>query len=403
VSLIRRHSAPVEERLSFQGYATMLTASSGIGADVSPDSSLRHDAVWSCRTRIAQDVSMMPVDVVRYVNGTRQDVSLAPQIIAAPSVFASPMDWRYQVIDSWLGWGNAWGIVTARTVNGLYPTRIELQNPSSVVARDSPDGPKFFVNKVEHFLFPVGDLWHVPAYTAPGSLLGLSPIAYHRLSISTGLEAQRFGNGFFQDGGHPNAIVGVEGTPTEDQAKSLKDKLLGITRGNRELIVLPKSTTYTQLSVNPDDSQFIETMRYSVEQVCRIFGEDPADHGASAGGSSLTYANRSDADLARFKRRQFWVTKLQDALTALIPRPQVVKLNTASSLMMTTKERHEVHKLRLDSQTVTINEVRKIEDEPPFGPEFDVPGIPPIDSPEPADPADDPAEDANEDSSEEST
>jgi HK97 family phage portal protein len=377
VSLIRRHSAPTEQRLSFQGYASLLTGNSGLGSDVTADSAMRHDAVWSCRTRIAQDVSMMPVDVVRYVNGTRQDVSPAPQIIAAPSVYASPMDWRYQVVDSWLGWGNAWGLVTGRSVNGLYPTRIELQNPASVVVRDTPDGPTFFVNKVEHFLFPVGDLWHVPAYTTPGSLLGLSPIAYHRLAISTGLEAQRFGNGFFQDGGHPNAIVGVEGTPTEEQAKSLKDKLLGITRGNRELIVMPKSTTYTQLSVNPDDSQFIETMRYSVEQVCRIFGEDPADHGASAGGSSLTYANRSDADLARFKRRQFWVTKLQDALTALIPRPQVVKLNTASSLMMTTRERHEVHKIRLDSQTITVNEVRKIEDEPPFeGAEFDVPTAP---------------------------
>ena len=376
MSLLRRHADKVEERLSVDGYFRLLTAT-GSGAAVTADSAMRHDAVWSCRTRIAQDVSMMPVDVVRYVGGTRQTVDQVPQIIAAPSVTATPMDWRYQVIDSWLGWGNAWGIVTARSTNGLYPTRIELQSPSSVVVRDHADGPKFFVNNVEHMLFPVGDLWHVPAYTSPGQLLGLSPIQYHRITISSGLEAQRFGNGFFQDGGHPNAIVGVEGTPTDDQAKSLKDKLMGITRGNRELIVLPKSTTYTQLSVNPDDSQFIETMRYSVEQICRIFGEDPADHGASAGGSSITYANRSDADLARFKRRQFWVTKLQDALTAMIPRPQVVRLNTSSSLMMTTKERHEVHKLRLESQTITVNEVRRIEDDPPFAdPQFDSPPPP---------------------------
>jgi HK97 family phage portal protein len=374
VSLFFRSGQPViEKRNSVDDYIRILQ-SGGTSVAVNPDTAMRHDAVWSCRTRIAQDISMMPVDVIRYVNDTRQDVTPAPQIIAAPSVVAAPMDWRYQVIDSWLGWGNVWGIVTQRSTNGLYPTRIELQSPSSVRAQDSKSGPRFFVNNVEHWLFPVGDLWHVPAYTAPGQMLGLSPIALHRLTISTGLEAQSFGNQFFRDGGHPNAIVGVDGQPTEEQALSLKEKLLGITRGNRELIVMPKSTTYTALSVNPEDSQFIETMRYSVEQVCRIFGEDPADHGSSGGGSSLTYANRSDADLARFKRRQFWVTKLQETLTALIPRPQVVKLNTSSSLMMTAKERHEIHKLRLESQTITVNEVRKIEDEPPFtAPEFDAP------------------------------
>ena len=72
------------------------------------------------------------------------------------------------------------------------------------------------------------------------------------------------------------------------------------------------------------------------------------------------------------------MTKLQLALTDLLPRPQVVKLNTASALMMTTKERHEVHGMRLNQRTATINEVRTVEDETPFGPEYDEPGIPPI-------------------------
>jgi len=90
----------------------------------------------------------------------------------------------------------------------------------------------------------------------------------------------------------------------------------------------------------------------------------------------MTYANRVDADLARFKRRQFWVVKMQDALTACLPRPQVARLNVSAALMMTDKERHELHKLRLDARTRTVNEIRKIEDEPSFGPEFDIPGIP---------------------------
>jgi HK97 family phage portal protein len=358
------------------------------GVYVDSDSAMRHDAVWSCRTRIAQDVSMMPVDVVRYVNGQRQEVTPTPQIIAAPSVKASAMDWRYQVVDSWLADGNAWGLVTATTANGMYPLRIELTSHCDVRV-ETFNGLRFYVNDVEEQLWPVGRLWHVPAYTVAGQVLGLSPIGYHRATIGVGLAAEKYGADFFDGGGHPTGILAPSSDPGPEQAASLKEKFAAILRGSRDVIVVPQSTVYTPIQSDPTDSQFIDTMRYSVEQVCRIFGEDPADHGASSGGSSLTYANRSDADLARFKRRQFWVTKLQNALTELVPRPQVVKLNTSSSLMMTTKERHELHKLRLESKTRTVNEVRILEDETPFaGDDYDEPGIPGGESPTPDSPSD---------------
>jgi HK97 family phage portal protein len=377
--LFTRKSEPATESRSLtQQILRQISATHPVSPTfVDGETAMRHDAVWSCRTRIAQDVSMMPADVVRYVNGTRQEVNPTPRIIAAPSATIPAMDWRYQVVDSWLGWGNAWGLVTATTPDQLYPTRIELVAPSAVRWQTIDGTLRFFVDNVEHSLWPVGDLWHRPAYTLPGNPIGMSPIQFHRMTISTGLQAQQFGAEFFPNG-HPTAILSIDDPNlTEQQATGMKARLVEMTGGGkREPLVMPGTHTYTPITVNPEDSQFIETMRYSVEQVCRIFGEDPADHGASAGGTAVTYANRSDADLARLKRRQFWVTKLQDALTDLLPRPQVVKLNTSSSLMMTARERHELHRLRLESKTKSVNEVRQDEDETPFGPEFDTPGIP---------------------------
>lgn len=353
-----------------------ITGDYGTSMSVDGDSSMRHDAVFACRTRIAQDVSMMPVDVVRYVGGTRQDVAPVPQIVAAPSVWVDAMTWRYQIVDSWLGWGNAWGIVTDRTTAG-YPLRIELQSPAGVSSYVDGTAVKFFVNGQEHSLFPNGDLWHSPAYTMPGSILGLSPIAYHAQTIRAGLTAEQFGVDFLAGGGHPHAILAPERDPGPDGAATLKERFKAATQG-RDVVVVPKSTTYHQIQVSPSDSQFIDTMRYSAEQICRIFGEDPADYGIGSAGSTITYANRSDADLARFKRRQYWVVKLQEMLTAMLPRPQVVRLNTSSSLMMTAGERWALIDLRLRNRTLTVNEARTIEDEAPFGPEFDEPGIPDV-------------------------
>ena len=392
MSLIVRQRAATAKRTAAmpttaQAIAAAMAAN---GVDVTQDSAMEHPMVWSCRTKIAQDVSMMPVDVVRYVNGTRQEVSPLPQVIAAPSVALGAMDWRYQVLDGWLADGNAYGIVTERTANGLYPLRVELLAHRRVRYTTSTGTLRWYVDNVEHQLFPVGDLWHVPAFTVDGSPIGLSPIGYHRATIGAALAAAKYGSEFFEGGGHPTAIVSPKADPGEDGAKALKARILNVLQGSREPLILPQETTYEQIQTNPSDSQFIELMQYDDVQICRIYGEDPVDHGATAaGGRSLTYANRRDNDLARLKRRQFWVTKLQDALTDMIPRPQVAKLNTSVSLMMTPLERHELHKLRLESKTTTVNDVKKLEDEAPFpDAAFDQPGIPGDPSPDPeGDPA----------------
>jgi HK97 family phage portal protein len=346
---------------------------------VTNDSAMRHDAVWSCRTRIAEDVSMMPVDVIRYVAGQRQEVVPVPQIIAAPSVLVSdPMDWRYQLVMAWTGVGNAWGLVTQTTPDMKYPTRIELRDQDqSLRFEQLGDNIRIFVDNVEEELWPVGRLWHSPAYTVPGRLLGLSPIQYHATIIGKGMAAGLHGFQYFTDGAHPTSIWKLKGADST-KAKDFKERLMAAAFGNREPIVADADAVdMVQVQSNPSDSQFLDTEKYSVEQVCRIFNCDPADHGSSSGGSSLTYANRSDADLARLKRRQYWVTKMQNALSSFLPDGVVVRLNTSAALMMTPKERHDLYKVRLESRSIAVNEIRTLEDEKPFdGEEFNEPGIP---------------------------
>jgi HK97 family phage portal protein len=363
------------------GYGSLDIAAQMRGSSavtVTNDSAMRHDAVWSCRTRIAEDVAMMPVDVIYYDGGARREVSPLPQIIAAPSTMTpSAMDWRYQIVMSWTGSGNAWGIVTSTTPDRTLPTRIELKDESSVRFQMAGDSVRIFVDNVEEELWPVGRLWHSPAYTMPGRLLGLSPIQHHATAIGKGMAAGLHGFQYFSDGAHPTSIWKLKGANAE-QAATFKARLMELARGNREpMTVDADAVTMERLQSNPTDSQFLDTERYSVEQVCRIFNCDPADHGSSSGGSSITYANRTDSDLARLKRRQYWVTKMQEVLSSFLPDPMMARLNTSSYLMMTATERHALHKVRLDSKTITVNEIRRIEDEAPFdGDEFDTPGIP---------------------------
>ena len=178
MSLFARRAPVADEKrgVNLNGYLQWIREASATPAGVYVDgeSALRHDAVWSCVTRISQDVAMMPVDVVRYVGGTRQSVTPTPQIIAAPSVRVSALDWRYQVIESWLLSGNAWGRVIATTSDGRYPTRVELLPFPDVTVL--PDG-KVMVGGEPLDLWPLGPIWHVPAYTLPGSWVVVPVVA----------------------------------------------------------------------------------------------------------------------------------------------------------------------------------------------------------------------------------
>ena len=59
---------------------------------------------------------------------------------------------------------------------------------------------------VEEQIWPVGNLWHAPAYTVPGRLLGLSPIQHHATEIGKGMAAGLHGFQYFSDGAHPTSI-----------------------------------------------------------------------------------------------------------------------------------------------------------------------------------------------------
>jgi len=118
-------------------------------------------------------------------------------------------------------------------------------------------------------------------------------------------------------------------------------------------------------------------MRFTVEQTCRRHGVPPSMVYAAVSGQSVTYANVSQADLAFLKHTlSYPIDLFEDALSALIPAPQMIKLNRDAILEGDPELREKILDLQLKNSTRTVNEVRALRDEDPFGPEYDEPGIP---------------------------
>jgi HK97 family phage portal protein len=365
---------------------------SSAGESVTDDTALRLSTAWACINLIARSVSTMPVDVVRYgADGSRIEVA-QPSLIREPAPGQTWAQWSNALMVSQLTRGNAYAKVLDTDALGRYPTSLELIHPDHVTwkaekYRGAGTMETPYVDGIPQTLWPLGDFWHLPAFTVPGSRVGLSPIAYAKEAIGTGIAAEKFAGRWFGADGHPSSIIYSDKELNQAQSEAIKDAFLNATQGNRRPAVMGSGLKYETIQIAPEESQFLESQRFSVEQVARFFGVAPEMIGAATQGSSLTYANREQRtlDFLAFTLNP-WIVRLEEALTSLLPRPQVVKLNTNSLLRADTKTRWEVYQIASGIKTLTRNEIRAFEDLPPLdgGDEFDEPE-PVVMAPEPDD------------------
>lgn len=343
------------------------------GMPVTAESAMRHSAVWACVRLIAGTIGQMPLSAVRSVGGIQQPVSPTPKLLASPSAILPRSVWVEALLTSLLLKGNAYGIVTGVDASGV-PLNIELLNPSDVTVKVENGRIVYEYLNEPHTRFPNGDIWHVAAFVMPGTVVGLSPIEYAKQTIGQGLAAEKFGALWFAEGGVPAAVLSTDQTVTEEQAQTIKSRFLNAVKGRREPAVLGAGFKYDQISVSPEESQFLDTMRFSAEQVCRVFGIAPEMLSVGAGsGTSVTYANREQrvSDFLAFGLGP-WLNRIEEALSAVMTRPVSAKFTTGAILRADVKTRYEVYELaaRVQAQTgtplLTTDEMRALENLPPL-------------------------------------
>ncbi|MBP2370232.1 phage portal protein [Pseudonocardia parietis] len=343
----------------------------GHGVDLPPqvhaadiETALTLAPVYSATRLLADSVAALPLQAFRRTaDGARKPMS-APEVFTDPTEFGTTHEWVQRVMTSLLLRGNAYGYVPLFDRDG-YPRRIEWLHPDEVSVDDN-----FSVGRRPVWFWKgrrvdPGRLVHIPGYVLPGQVLGLAPISAFALTTETGLLSQQFGRDWFRNGSVPSGVLETDQSVDQNQARVLKDRFREATRG-REPIVLGLGTRYNPITVSPDESQFLATLKMTVNQIASIYGIPPDMIGGEAGGS-LTYANveQQSLNFVTYTLRP-WLTKLESSFSRLIPDGEYVRFNADAMVRADLTSRYAAHHIALTDGWKNRDEIRELEDLPPL-------------------------------------
>lgn len=331
--------------------------------DVNLTQALSLVPVWSCVRLLSDTVASLPLKSYRKLpDGSRQTIN-PPRLIASPSSVVNLQKWIHQAMMSLLLRGNAYGLVINRDALG-FPTQIEWLNPDEVQVDESR--PSLPVYRWHGKVVPTGDMVHISWMSLPGSVVGMSPITAFAKTIGVGLSATNYGADWFGNGGTPPATFqNTQTTVSPEEANEIRERTVAAMR-TRKPLVFGNDWVFEALSVNPNESQFVQTLRLNATHIAAIFGVPPEMVGGET-GKSMTYQSveQQQINFVQMTLRP-WLVLLENVISGLLPDRQYVRFNVDAIIRTDIKTRYESYQIAHNIGLQTVDEQRALEDLPPL-------------------------------------
>jgi HK97 family phage portal protein len=262
---------------------SIVPASTYAAVPVNPTTALQHSAVWGCVDLIAGSISTLPL--AAYRDSEQEPLPALPAVLRAPSAGWSLPEFIYATLQSLLVRGNAYGLVVDRAGAGLLPAQVELLDPNRVQVA-SPYGPVEY--RVDGQEVDPASVWHVRAFTAPGQVLGLSPIQHARQAVGLGLGAERYAAKFYGESAIPSGVISTDQDIKPDRAQAIKDRWRAAHQGNRDIAVLGNGAHFQAVTIPPRKASSSKPRRRTSPPSAATTGYPPSSWPQSPGTASPT-------------------------------------------------------------------------------------------------------------------
>lgn len=371
-----------DHALTGGGYSFFFGATSS-GRPVTERSAMQMTAVYSCVRILAEAIAGLPLHVYRQSsNGAKVkalDHPLYRLLHDEPNPEMTSFVFRETLMTHLLLWGNAFAQVIRNgrdEVIGLYP----LMPNRMTVGRDGAgwlyyeyqrtwDEP---TGRFETVTLAARDVLHIPGLGFDG-LVGYSPIAMAKNAIGLAQATEDYGASFFANGAAPGGVLEHPGT-IKDPARVRESwqATFGGARNGNKIAVLEEGMTYTPISVSPEQAQFLETRKFQINEIARIFRIPPHMIG-DLEKSSFSNIEQQSLEFVKYTLDP-WVIRFEQAITKTLlssrEKPQIyVKFNLEGLLRGDYKSRMDGYAVARQNGWMSANDIRELENLDRISPE----------------------------------
>lgn len=294
------------------------------GKTVTERTAMQMTAVYSCVRILAEAVAGLPLHLYRYTGeGGKEKASEHPLyrlLHDEPNPEMSSFVFRETMMTHLLLWGNAYAQVVRNgrgEVIGLYPLM-----PDRVTVDRDGGGQLYYT----YFRLPCDgagakegavtlsprDVLHIPGLGFDG-LVGYSPVAMAKNAIGMAIACEEYGARFFANGATPGAVLEHPGIIKDPE--KVRDSWNRAFRGSQnanKVAVLEEGMKYTPISIAPEQAQFLETRKFQIDEIARIFRVPPHMAG-DLDKSSFSNIENMSMEFVKYTLNP-WVCRWEQAL-----------------------------------------------------------------------------------------
>lgn len=370
-----RDHPKIDNRTVGSSYSFYMGGSSA-GKNVNERSAMQMTAVYSCVRILAEAVAGLPLHLYRYKeDGGKEraiDNNLYHLLHDEPNKEMSSFIFRETLMTHLLLWGNAYAQIIRNgkgEVVALYP----LMPNKMQVDRDE-NGELYYIytrssdeaktmEGVTVYLTP-RDVLHIPGLGFDG-LVGYSPIAMAKNAIGLAIATEEYGAKFFANGAAPSGVLEHPGTIKDpSRLRENWNSTFGGSANSGKVAVLEEGMKYTPISISPEQAQFLETRKFQIEEIARIFRVPPHMVG-DLEKSSFSNIEQQSLEFVKYTLDP-WVIRWEQSLSRALlnedeKRKYFFKFNLEGLLRGDYESRMSGYAVARQNGWMSANDIRELE------------------------------------------
>ena len=356
-----------ERAISFQsiwGSGDSFAFTTEAGTNIDQITSLRINAFYACVLLISDTISTLPVDSFRRVDGNRIPYRPQPSWVQRPDVDLLRTEHYQQVLISLLLDGNAF-VRIFRDTSGQVANLVVI-DPNRVKVTRTPVTREIIYIIDDNDTYPVfaRDMLHITEMRKAGELRGVSRVSELKDNLGLSSALQSFASRFFGQGATTSGVIETPHGLNREQSRELAegfDSKHGGFRKAHKTGVLTGGAKFVRTGVNPDEAQMLDSQKFAVEQIARIFRVPPPMIGITTGGMSYNSVEQQNINFVTHTLRPY-IAKMEDAYSTLLPDGAFIRFNVDGLLRGDFATRMNGYSIGSQAGFLSVNDIRGFED-----------------------------------------